>query len=85
MEYVETFDEALREAVVDGGIGEERRKKMEELLRRRDARKAHPTLEHLLPVFVAAGAAEGEGAQRVWELREQSMSWAQFRFGGVGA
>ncbi|KAF8428272.1 extradiol ring-cleavage dioxygenase [Tirmania nivea] len=85
MEYVATFDEALREAVVDGGIGEERRKKMEEMLRREDARKAHPTFEHLLPVFVAAGAAEGEGAQRTWTLGEWSMSWAQFRFGEVGA
>jgi len=84
MEYVETFDEALREAVVDGGIGEERRKNMEEMLRRGDARKAHPTFDHLLPVFVAAGAAEGERAQRAWTLAEWSMSWAQFRFGEVG-
>ena len=85
MEYVETFDEALKEAVVNGGVGEERRKKMEEMLEREDARKAHPTFEHLLPVHVAAGAGEGEGAQRIWTMGDNSVSWAQFRFGEVEA
>lgn len=81
MDYVHTFDEALRQAVAEAEPGEGRRVAMEQLVSRSDARKAHPTFEHLLPIFVAAGAAEKEKAERVWTLGEMSMSWAQFRFG----
>ena len=80
--YVETFDDALKEAVTDG-VGEERKVKLMGLLGREDAGKAHPTVEHLLPVYIAAGAAEGERGVQVWTLREMSLSWAQFRFGEV--
>ncbi|KAI6790552.1 aromatic ring-opening dioxygenase LigB subunit [Hortaea werneckii] len=81
--YTDAFDEALREAV-EGSEGEERRKGMLGLLERRDLRQAHPSLEHLLPIFVAAGAAgEEEVGKRLWTLGEGSMSWAQFRFGEV--
>ena len=81
--YTTAFDEALREAV-EGFSGVERRKEMLGLLGRGDLRQAHPSLEHLLPVFVAAGAAgEEEVGRRLWTLGEGSMSWAQFRFGEV--
>lgn len=81
--YTSAFDEALREAV-ERSSGEERRKGMLGLLGRRDLRQAHPSLEHLLPIFVAAGAAgEDEVGKRLWTLGEGSMSWAQFRFGEV--
>ncbi|KAI6816130.1 aromatic ring-opening dioxygenase LigB subunit [Hortaea werneckii] len=79
--YTSAFDEALREAV-EGSSGEERRKRMLALLKRGDLRQAHPSLEHLLPIFVAAGAAgEDEMGKRLWTLGEGSLSWAQFRFG----
>ncbi|RMY01175.1 hypothetical protein D0866_15829 [Hortaea werneckii] len=81
--YTRAFDEALREAV-EGSTGRERREGMLGLLARGDLRQAHPSLEHLLPVFVAAGAAgEEEVGRRLWTLGEGSMSWAQFRFGEV--
>ncbi len=57
--YCASFDDALNEAVTAWPI--ERRKEMlMGLMKREDARRAHPSWEHLLPVFVAAGAAHGE-------------------------
>lgn len=85
MPYSESFDEALREAVevdvgIEGGV-EERDEKMIALLKRKDARGAHPTFEHLLPVHVGVGAAAGDQGKRLWTLVEGSFSWAQFRWG----
>ncbi|KAI9838922.1 MAG: hypothetical protein M1819_004130 [Sarea resinae] len=81
--YTASFDEALRQAVETDP--EEREGKMEALLKRGDARQAHPTFDHLLPIFVGAGAAGGDRGKRLWTLGEGSMSWAQYRFGNVGA
>jgi len=84
-DYVPAFEEAVKHAVTGTGPGEERRIAMEGLLSREDIRGAHPTFEHLLPVHVAAGAAEGEKAVQMWTMQERSMSWAQYRFGEVAA
>ncbi|KAF8472608.1 extradiol ring-cleavage dioxygenase [Kalaharituber pfeilii] len=73
LDYVHTFDAALKAAVADTKPGEERKHAMEELLKRPDARKAHPEFDHLLPIY------------RVWTFPEMSMSWAQYRFGEVNA
>ncbi|KAK6436320.1 hypothetical protein LTR95_007491 [Oleoguttula sp. CCFEE 5521] len=79
--YVKPFDDALTAAVTQEGA-EERRKALEALVKRKDVGKAHPSLEHLMPVVVAAGAAgEGEKGERLWGLNEGGGSWAQFRFG----
>lgn len=81
--YAVSFDEALREAV-ESAPGEERKHKMGKLLKRGDVKGAHPTLEHLWPVYVAAGAAgEGEEAagKTIWSKPEGSLSWSMFRFG----
>jgi 4,5-DOPA dioxygenase extradiol len=85
MPYTETFDEALKEAVEGHGTGEGRDNAMAELLSRPDARKAHPTFEHLLPIHVGVGAAGTDKGERLWTLKDGSMSWAQFRFGNVEA
>lgn len=82
LNYAITFDEALRSAVEDGGV-EERAERMGLLLQRKDAKRAHPSWDHLWPVFVAAGAGEGDAGKRIWTLVEGSMSWGMFRFGGV--
>lgn len=84
MPYAANFDEALKDAV-EQGDAEGREKAMVELLRRSDARRAHPTFEHLLPIYVAAGAADQDVGKQLWTLPEGSMSWAQYRFGEVAA
>ena len=78
--YVFSFDEALKEAAT---APEERREKMSALMRRGDARKAHPTLDHILPMHVATGAAGEDAGEQLWTLPEGSSSWAQYRFGKV--
>jgi 4,5-DOPA dioxygenase extradiol len=79
--YATSFDKALKEAAT--ASPEERQAKMAELLKRKDARRAHPTFDHLLPIFVGAGAACEDRGVRLWTLPEGSMSWAQYRFGEV--
>lgn len=79
--YTASFDEALKNAVTTGP--EDREKAMSELLKRPDARQAHPSFDHLLPIHIGAGAAGEDRAKRLWTLGEGSLSWAQYRFGEV--
>ncbi|KAI8711891.1 LigB domain-containing protein [Fusarium sp. LHS14.1] len=81
MPYVYSFDEALKDAVTSDP--EERRATMSALIRGSESRDAHPTLEHILPLYVAAGAAGSDRGERIWTLPERSLSWAQYRFGPV--
>jgi 4,5-DOPA dioxygenase extradiol len=83
LRYAYSFDEALKEAVTADPAT--RKEKMEALMRRGDARQAHPTLEHILPMYVAAGAAGGDCGEQLWTFPEGSLSWAQFRSGNVAA
>jgi aromatic ring-opening dioxygenase catalytic subunit (LigB family) len=83
LDYAYTFDEALKQAVEEPP--ETRQAAMAALLKRPDAKKAHPSFDHLLPIYVGAGAASDETGKQLWTLPEGSMSWAQFRFGEVGA
>lgn len=82
MPYAVSFDQALKEAVTAAPA--EREKAMAELLKRPDARQAHPTFEHLLPIHIGAGAAGEDAGKRIWTFPEGSMSWAQYRFGDIG-
>lgn len=84
MGYAVSFDPALKDAV-ESKPGDERDRKMASLLKRSDARKAHPSFEHLLPIHVGVGAAGDDDGHQVWTLVEGSLSWAQYRFGEVGA
>jgi 4,5-DOPA dioxygenase extradiol len=79
--YAFSFDDALKEAATT--TPNEREIKMSALVRRSDARAAHPSLEHLLPIYVAAGAAGEDIGKQIWTLPEGSLSWAQYRFGDV--
>ena len=81
--YTVSFDDALKDAVQQDP--EQRQMAMKQLMKRSDLRRAHPSLEHLLPIHVAAGAAGADVGKQVWTLPEGSMSWAQYRFGEVGA
>jgi 4,5-DOPA dioxygenase extradiol len=71
----------LKEATT--GKPEERQAKMTDLMIRSDARKAHPSLEHILPIYVGAGAAGADVGEQIWTFPEGSLSWAQYRFGTV--
>ncbi|EMC94541.1 hypothetical protein BAUCODRAFT_35767, partial [Baudoinia panamericana UAMH 10762] len=81
--YAVTFEDGLKAAVETKP--EERREAMTELLKRPDARKAHPSFEHLLPVHVVAGAAGGESGKQLWTMAEGGLAWGQYRFGEVVA
>ncbi|KID66018.1 Extradiol ring-cleavage dioxygenase, class III enzyme, subunit B, partial [Metarhizium hybridum] len=77
--YTVSFDNALREAVeADPG---EREDRMAAVCARPDARQAHPYMDHVMPVFVAAGAAYEDRGKQTWTFHEGSMGWAQYRFG----
>ena len=84
MPYAVTFDEALKVAT-ETKPGEQRDENMIGLLKRQDARQAHPTFEHLLPIHIAVGAAGSDQGTQLWTLPEGSMAWAQYRFGEVEA
>jgi 4,5-DOPA dioxygenase extradiol len=62
---------------------DERKEKMLELMKRSDGRQAHPTLDHILPMYVAAGAASESLGTQLWTMPELSLSWAQYRFGDL--
>ncbi|KAF2103652.1 putative aromatic ring-opening dioxygenase LigB subunit [Rhizodiscina lignyota] len=81
MPYAFSFDEALKDAATTKP--EERGAKMSALMERSDARKAHPSLEHILPIHVSAGAAGSDPGVQLWTFPEGSLSWAQYRFGKV--
>lgn len=83
MPYAVSFDKALKEAVEQPP--EKRQQAMAELVKRPDARKAHPSFEHLLPVHIGAGAAGEDLGKQLFTKPEGSMSWAQYKFGEVGA
>lgn len=79
--YGVSFDEALREAVESEIIGREER--MVALVKRSDARLAHPTFDHFWPVVVACGAGADEKGERIWGMGEGGLGWAMFRWGTV--
>ena len=81
--YTISFDEALKDAVTT--TPENREKALADILKRPDVRLAHPTFDHLLPIHIGAGAAGEDIGERLWTLKEGSLSWAQFRFGEVNA
>lgn len=64
-------------------VSKTRQDKMRALLSREDAREAHPSFDHLLPIYVGAGAARDDVGVQLWTLVEGSMSWAMYRFGSV--
>jgi len=80
MPYVESFEPALKEAM-EMGSPELRKTGLEALLRRPDARKAHPDFDHLLPFFVGAGAAGEDPGKMIFTSPQGSLSWGMFQYG----
>lgn len=79
--YSVSFDNALKEAVE--GDAEGRQDRMREAAKRKDARQSHPWMDHLMPLYIAAGAAGKDKGVQTWTLHEGSFAWAQYRFGDV--
>ncbi|KAK4177047.1 Extradiol ring-cleavage dioxygenase, class III enzyme, subunit B [Triangularia setosa] len=82
MPYSVSFDNALKEAV-EQPEPEKRREEMVEVLKRPDARQAHPWMDHLMPLYIAAGAAGEDKGKQTWTMHEASFAWAQYRFGDL--
>ena len=74
----EAFDAWLAQVVADPA-------RRDQALRRWDegpyAREAHPREEHLAPLFVAAGAAEGEPGRQAFHDRAMDVALSGFEFG----
>ena len=79
--YVISFDNALKEAVE--APPDVRQERMAAVTKRPDARQAHPWMDHLMPVYIAAGAAGDDYGKQTWTMHESSFAWAQYRFGDV--
>ena len=79
--YTVSFDNALKEAVESPA--DVREEKMAEVTRRPDAKQAHPWMDHLMPIYVAAGAAGEDLGKQTWTLHEGCMGWGQYRFGDL--
>lgn len=79
--YAVSFDNALKEAV-EAPV-KERQMKMAMVCGRPDAKQAHPSMDHLMPVYVAAGAAGMDIGKQLWTKHEGCFAWAQYRFGEV--
>ncbi|KAI5289695.1 hypothetical protein KEM54_003406 [Ascosphaera aggregata] len=83
--YTVSFDNALKEAASLPFANGVRERAMVELVKRPDARSSHPSMDHLMPFHVAAGAAVEDEGRQVFTFLESSMSWAQYRWGDVPA
>ncbi|KAK1758483.1 Extradiol ring-cleavage dioxygenase, class III enzyme, subunit B [Echria macrotheca] len=79
--YVVSFDEALKDAVE--AAPDQRQDRMREAAQRPDARQAHPWMDHLMPLYIAAGAGGDDRGRRTWTMHEGSFAWGQYRFGDV--
>lgn len=73
------FDAWLSEAVE--GDPADRPRRLADWASAPSARRAHPREEHLAPIFVASGAAEGEPGRRVYGERVLGADISAFRFG----
>ncbi|KAI1500017.1 LigB-domain-containing protein [Biscogniauxia marginata] len=81
--YAVSFDNALKDAAESPPSV--RQSRMLDVSKRPDARQAHPRFDHLMPLYVAAGAAGDDAGRRLWTLHEGSTGWAQYRFGELPA
>jgi aromatic ring-opening dioxygenase catalytic subunit (LigB family) len=79
LERADRFDEWLNDAVT--GDPAKRDERLAAWASAPEARFAHPREEHLLPLMVAAGAAEGEPGTRVFNDDIMGAMTSGFRFG----
>jgi aromatic ring-opening dioxygenase catalytic subunit (LigB family) len=73
------FDSWLTAAVSSA----ERNEKLKDWQHAPDGREAHPREEHLIPLLVASGAAEGENGKRVFSDRVMGATVSAYQFGNI--
>ncbi|KAK9465767.1 Extradiol ring-cleavage dioxygenase, class III enzyme, subunit B [Lipomyces arxii] len=78
--YAKKFDEMLKQAVVSE-TGSSREDALASLIKTPEANKSHPTKEHLLPIYIASGAAYDDSAVRVYTAQTSSLAWGEYKFG----
>ncbi|KAJ2506258.1 hypothetical protein GGI11_006727 [Coemansia sp. RSA 2049] len=77
--YVKPFDMEVDRAVIESAP-DARRAAMVALASSDNLRKAHPTLEHLLPLHVAVGAAGYQAnTKKMLEAYQLSVSWSCYK------
>ncbi len=78
LEFEQAVDDALTQH-----RGDERLDRLEALATRPLAALAHPTIEHLLPLVVAAAAAGDDPARRGFRHFQHSLATSAWQFGGL--
>ncbi|MFV0308159.1 MAG: DODA-type extradiol aromatic ring-opening family dioxygenase [Desertimonas sp.] len=80
------FDDWLSATLLDSDA-DERTERLRRWEQAPSARLAHPAEDHLIPLMVAVGAAEGEKAVRAYHERAMGghITSSSFRFGPLGA
>ena len=80
------FDAWLTDAVC-GAVGEDRNGKLRNWTSAPSARLAHPHEDHLIPLMVAVGAAEGERGERTYHEDSffGALAVSSYRFGSIPA
>jgi len=72
------FDKALNEAITSSqSVREEEMKK---LVKHSGFRASHPTAEHLMPVYIALGAAGSDNVKLVFNQIHTGLGWAMYCF-----
>ena len=74
------FDDWLTESLVNSS-SDERRQRLLHWERAPEARAVHPQEDHLIPLMVAAGAAENDKATRIYNELFRGVMCSSFRFG----
>ncbi|KAK9376663.1 Extradiol ring-cleavage dioxygenase, class III enzyme, subunit B [Lipomyces chichibuensis] len=80
--YAKRFDDMLARTL-SSDVGRAREDAMAKLIETDDAHKSHPTKEHLLPIYIAAGAAYNEKGERLYTNQTSSIAWGEYRFGSL--
>ncbi|KAK9319595.1 Extradiol ring-cleavage dioxygenase, class III enzyme, subunit B [Lipomyces orientalis] len=80
--YSKRFDDTLERAI-STQVGTAREDALANLIETNDANKSHPTKEHLLPIYIAAGAAYNEKGERLYTNQTSSLAWGEYRFGSL--
>ncbi|KAK9462178.1 Extradiol ring-cleavage dioxygenase, class III enzyme, subunit B [Lipomyces oligophaga] len=79
--YAKKFDNMLESAI--NLSGQHRQQELAKLITTAEARNSHPTKEHLLPIYIAAGAAYDEPGKLLYTTQTSSLAWGEYRFGSV--